>query len=235
MFLNRLKAGAVVLMAACTMASLTTLAASKGRIFTPDGKLVYVNVYSTAEGVDQNFLYNFVTVNILPEIKRVRGVGTATILGNRAYAMRIRLNPDRMRAYNLSSEDIKNAFRGCSMIGSPEQLATKTSQSGENVLTHIGRYNKPEQYENIILKANPDGEILRLKDVGRGGVGLPARRYRLGRRRPSRRLLIVLKPAPGSNAAEVIEAIKEKLERDQDGVVPSRHGVSRSFRSMAGA
>ena len=109
------------------------------------------------------------TVDILPEIKRVRGVGTATILGNRTFAMRIRLNPDRMRAHNLSSEDIMKAFSGCSMVGSPGRLVQateKTSQSEEYVLTHIGRFNKPEQYENIILKANPDGEILRLKDVG---------------------------------------------------------------------
>jgi multidrug efflux pump subunit AcrB len=220
MFLNRLKVGAVVLMASCTMASLATLSTSKGRIFTPDGKLVYVNVYSTAEGVGQNFLYNYVAVNILPEIKRARGVGTATILGNRGYAMRIRLNPDCMRAHNLSSEDIKNAFRGCSLIDSPEQFATKTSQSEENVLIHIGRYNQPDQYEKIILKASPDGELLRLKDVGE--VELDTQLYDDidldvdGH--PS--AAIVLKQAPGSNAREVIEAIKEKLEQTKKGSFP---------------
>ncbi len=62
--------------------------------------LMYVNVYSTDQAVDQNFLYNYATVNLLPEIKRVRGIGTATILGSRMYAMRVLLNLDRMRAYN---------------------------------------------------------------------------------------------------------------------------------------
>ncbi len=211
MFLNRLKAGAVVLMASCTMASLTTLATSKGRIFTPDGKLVYVNVYSTAEGVGQTFVYNYLAVNILPEIKRVRDVGTATILDNRGYAMRIRLNPDRMRAHNLSSEDIMRAFQGCSIIDSPEQLATKTWQSKEYELTHISRYNKPEQYENIILRASPDGELLRLKDVGRVELVSPSNDFSSDiDGHPA--AAIVLKQAPGSNAAEVIEAVKEELK-----------------------
>ena len=63
--------------------------------------LMYVNVYSTDKNVDQNFLYNYANVNLLPEIKRIQGVGQATILGNRQYAMRVWLNPDRMRAYNV--------------------------------------------------------------------------------------------------------------------------------------
>src|SRR4029078_4571888 len=82
--------------------------------------------------------------------------------------MRVWLDPDRMRAYDVSSEDIMKALSEQSMIGSPGRLGQatgKTSQSKEYVLTYVGRYNKPEQYENIILKANPEGEILRLKDV----------------------------------------------------------------------
>ena len=176
--------------------------------------LMYVNVYSTQEGVDQNFLYNYAFVNILPEIKRVRGVGTATILGSRQYAMRVWLNLERMRAYNLSSEDVMKALGKQSMIGSPGRLGQatgKTSQTVEYVLTWVGRYNKPEQYENIILKANPDGEILRLKDIAK--VELSASYYNLYSDidgHPS--AAIVLKQTPGSNAAVVIEEVKKKLE-----------------------
>src|SRR3954471_23273585 len=68
--------------------------------------LMYVNIFSTQKGVDQNFLYNYAFVNILPEIKRVRGIGTATILGSRQYAMRVWLDLERMRAYNVNSDDI---------------------------------------------------------------------------------------------------------------------------------
>ncbi|MBV8314120.1 MAG: efflux RND transporter permease subunit [Planctomycetaceae bacterium] len=176
--------------------------------------LMYVNVYSTAEGVDQNFLYNYAFVNLLPEIKRIRGIGTATILGSRQYAMRVWLNLERMRAYNLSSDDVMKALGQQSMIGSPGRLGQATgkmSQTVEYVLTWVGRYNKPEQYENIILKANPDGEILRLKDVAK--VELSAAYYNLYSDidgHPS--AAIVLKQTPGSNAAVVIEEVKKKLE-----------------------
>ncbi len=175
--------------------------------------LMYVNVFSDQEGVDQNFLYNYAYVNILPEIKRVRGVGMATILGNRQYAMRVWLDLDRMRAYNVSSDDIMEAISKQSMIGSPGRLGQatgKTSQTIEYVLTWVGRYNKPEQYERIVLKANPDGEILRLKDVAK--VEMSASYYNLYSDidgLPS--AAIVLKQTPGSNASTVIEEVKEKL------------------------
>jgi HAE1 family hydrophobic/amphiphilic exporter-1 len=176
--------------------------------------LMYVNVYSVDKNVDQNFLYNYVTVNVLPEIKRVRGVGTANILGNRAYAMRIELNLERLRAYRVSSEDVMKAVADQSMIGSPGRLGQatgRTSQTIEYVLTWVGRYNKPEQYENIVLRANPDGEILRLKDVAT--VSLGSSFYNLYSDidgKPS--AAIVLKQVPGSNAAVVIEEVKKKLE-----------------------
>ncbi len=128
--------------------------------------------------------------------------------------MRVWLNLDRMRAYNLSSDDVMKALGQQSMIGSPGRLGQatgKTSQTVEYVLTWVGRYNKPEQYENIILKANPDGEILRLKDVAK--VELGSAFYDLYSDidgHPS--AAIVLKQTPGSNAAVVIEEVKEKLE-----------------------
>ena len=184
--------------------------------------LMYVNVYSKDKTVDQNFLYNYVTVKVLPEVKRTRGIGSATILGNRAYAMRIFLNLDRMRAYNLSAEDVMKAVKEQSMIGSPGRLGQatgKTSQTVEYVLTWVGRYNKPEQYEDIILRANPDGEILRIKHVAK--VELGSSFYDLYSDidgDPS--AAIVLKQNPGSNAAVVIEKVKEKLKEIKEDSFP---------------
>ena len=176
--------------------------------------LMYVNIYSTDKALDQNFLFNYVTVNLLPEIRRTRGVGTANILGNRAYAMRIMLNIDRMRAYEVSADDVMEAIKDQSMIGSPGRLGQatgKTSQTVEYVLTWVGRYNKPEQYENIILKANSKGEILRIKDIAK--VELGSSFYDLYSDidgNPS--AAIVLKQLPGTNAATIIEMVKEKLK-----------------------
>src|SRR5664279_3857458 len=184
--------------------------------------LMYVNIYSTDESYNQNFLYNYAFVNLLPEIKRVRGVGSATILGNRQYAMRVWLNLDRMRAYNLSSDDVMKAVGEQSMIGSPGRLGQatgKTSQTVEYVLTWVGRYNQPEQYENIVLKANPDGEILRLKDVAE--VELGPSYYNIYSDidgHPS--AAIVLKQLPGTNAAVVIEEVKKKLEEIKEDSFP---------------
>ena len=88
----------------------------------------------------------------------------------------------------------------------------------------MGRYNKPEQYENIILKANPDGEILRLKDVAEVELGSAFFDiYSDIDGHPS--ASIVLKQSPGSNAAAVIEEIKKKLEEIKKEIVPSRHGL----------
>ncbi|HEX4129121.1 MAG TPA: efflux RND transporter permease subunit [Pirellulales bacterium] len=246
MFVTKWKAGAVMMLASCTIASLTAFSPapsqeptadavasgeqspdaggndgglSQDRLFTPDGEMMVVNVYSTDPGHNQIFLYNYALVNVLPEINRIRGVGTGTILGSRGYAMRIRLSLDHMAAYNLSSDDIKNAFRGCSMIGSPEKLVMKTAQSNEYELTHIGHSNKPEQYEEIILRASEDGEILRLKDVAQ--VELASQFNNVSSDIDGHSTAaIVLKLAPGSNAAVVLEKVKEKLKEIKDAMFP---------------
>jgi HAE1 family hydrophobic/amphiphilic exporter-1 len=176
--------------------------------------LMYLNIYSTDPTVDQKFLYNFANTKVMPEIQRIQGMGIPMNLGNRAYAMRIWLNIDRLRAYNLSSEDVMKALSEQSIIGSPGRLGQATgikSQSREYVLLWVGRYNKVEQYEEIILKANPEGEILRLKDVAKVELGSSMFDiYSDINGRPA--CSIILKQSPGSNAAVVIEEIKSHLQ-----------------------
>ncbi|MFO0812198.1 MAG: efflux RND transporter permease subunit [Gemmatales bacterium] len=184
--------------------------------------LMYVNIFSTDKNTDQKFLYNFANVNVMPVIKRIQGIGLPRNLGNRAYAMRIWLKLDRMRAYKLSTEDIMKALAEQSVIGSPGRLGQatgKTSQSQEYVLTYIGRYNKPEQYSNIILKANAEGELIKLKDVAE--VELGSEFFDIysdidGHPAAS----IILKQSPGSNAAAVINEIKRELEQIKKETFP---------------
>src|ERR1700761_2946277 len=176
--------------------------------------LMYVNIYSTDPSHNQNFCYNYAFVDILPEIKRIHGIGMAYILGSRQYAMRVWLDIDRMRAYNLTASDVMDMLGKQSMIGSPGRFGQATgmrSQTIEYVLTWVGRYNRPEQYENIILKANPNGEVLKLKDVAE--VDMSASYFNIYSDidgHPS--AAIVLKQLPGTNAAIVIEEVKEKLK-----------------------
>lgn len=182
--------------------------------YTSPNMLMYVNVYSKDPHADQKFLYNFANVNIIPQIQRINGVGSATILGGRIYAMRVWLDPDRMRAYNVSTDEVMKAMADQSIIGTPGRLGQSTgqrSQSIEYTLTYQDRYNKPEQYENIIIRSNPNGEILRLKDIAK--VNLGSEFYDVYSNmdgHPS--ASITLKQNYGSNASEVITAVKKQLE-----------------------
>lgn len=176
--------------------------------------LMYVNVFSTDKNADENFLYNFTNVNILRELSRTKGIGSAKILGSRQYAMRVWLKPDRMRAYNVSTEEVMDALGEQSVIGSPGRLGradSKRSEALEYVLTYQGRYNQPEQYQNVIIRAKPNGELLYLKDIA--DVELGSEFYDIYSNlngHPS--AAVVLKQTYGSNAQDVIKAIKIKLE-----------------------
>lgn len=182
--------------------------------YTSPNMLMYVNLYSKDPKADEKFLYNFASVNIIPEVARLKGVGAAKILGSRQYAMRVWLKPDRMRAYNVSTEEVMEALAEQSVIGSPGRIGQssgKRSQSLEYVLTYEGRFNTPEQYENVIVKANPEGEVLHLKDVAT--VELGSEFYDIYSNmdgHPS--AAITLKQTYGSNASEVIKEAKAKLE-----------------------
>ncbi len=176
--------------------------------------LMYVNLYSTDPKADQKFLYNFADINLLSELKRVDGVGVADILGTREYAMRIWLKPDRMLAYNISAEEVMEALGEQSLEASPGKTGEssgKRSQSFEYVLKYPGRFTTAEQYRNVILRADPDGEILRLKDVA--DVEFGSAMYDIYSNlngRPS--AAITLKQSYGSNASQVIKDVKAKLE-----------------------
>lgn len=197
------------------MNNLPPLVQREGIIITPiqPSMLMYVNLFSTDKNADEKFLFNYANVHILPELQRISGMGRAQILGSRQYAMRIWLKPDRMRAYNVSTEEVMEAMSEQSVIGRPGRLGQssgKTAQSLEYVLTYKGRFNKPEEYEQIIVRANANGETLKLKDIAEVELGseffdiysnkdgLPA-------------ASIVLKQNFGSNASKVIDNVKSKL------------------------
>lgn len=198
------------------MSRLPTLVQLEGVIvnFVQPSMLMYVNLFSKDKNADQKLLFNYAYVNVIPEIQRITGIAQATILGARQYAMRIWLNPERMRAYSVSSAEVMEAIGNQSIIGRPGRLGQSTgmdAQSREYVLVYKGRFSKPEEYEDIIIRATPTGEILRIKDVAR--VDLNSEFYNIFSDKdgyPS--TSIVLKQNYGSNAQKVIQNVKEKLE-----------------------
>jgi len=115
--------------------------------------LMYVNLFSKDTNLDVNFLYNFADINVLSELKRVDGVGYADILGNREYAMRVWLKPDRMLAYNISADDVLKAIDEQNLEAAPGKVGESSgmqAQTFQYVLKYPGRYNSKEGYENII-------------------------------------------------------------------------------------
>lgn len=198
------------------MPLLPPLVQREGVIITPiqPSMLMYVNLYSTDKEMDEKFLYNYADVQMIPEIQRIAGVARAQILGSRKYAMRVWLNPDRMRAYNISAEEVMEALEEQSIIGRPGMLGKSSgiaAQSLEFSLFYKGRYNKPEEYENIIIRANALGESIRLKDIAKVKLGSEFFDiYSNLDGYPS--AAIVLRQNYGSNASDVIKEVKAKLE-----------------------
>lgn len=176
--------------------------------------LMYVNLFSTDKNTDMKFLYNYADINVLSELKRVNGVGSGDILGTREYAMRIWLKPDRMLAYKISADEVMEALSSQSLEASPGktgEASGKRSQTFEYVLKYSGRFTTKEQYENIVVRSNSNGELLRLKDIAKVEFGSSMYDiYSNLNGKPS--AAIVLKQSFGSNANQVIADVKAKLE-----------------------
>jgi len=144
------------------MTSLPDLVQREGVKVLPlqPSMLLYIDLYSVSKSIDQKYLFNYAYTKLIPEIQRIPGVANASLLGTRTYSMRVWLKPDRMRAYNISAEEVVEALKEQSIIARPGRLGQssgKTAQSTEYVLDYEGRYNEPKQYENIIIKSSEFG------------------------------------------------------------------------------
>ncbi len=176
--------------------------------------LMYVNLTSRDSNLDVNFLYNYADINLLSEIKKIDGVGFADILGNREYAMRVWLKPDRMLAYHISADDIQNAIDEQNLEAAPGKTGESSgrqAQTFQYVLKYPGRFNTKEGYENIIIRASENGQVIKIKDVAEVEFG--SSYYDLYSKlngKPA--AAIMIKQSYGSNAREVIQNIKDKLQ-----------------------
>lgn len=203
---------------------LPALVQREGVIITPimPSMLMYVNLYSKDPNANMKFLFNYAGINMIPELQRTNGIGQAKILGSRQYAMRIWLNPDRMRAYNVSPDEVMEALDNQSVIGKPGRIGRgdgSRAEALEYVLAYSDRFSEAKQYEDVIIRANPDGEILRLKDIAK--VDLGSEYYDIYSNlngNPS--AAIVLKQTYGSNADEVISKVKDQLEEMKKSFPP---------------
>ncbi|MCA0383024.1 MAG: efflux RND transporter permease subunit [Bacteroidetes bacterium] len=175
--------------------------------------LMYLNILSTDSAMDEKFLYNYTDINLLPELKRIDGVGFADIMGMREYAMRVWLKPDQMTAYDISTEDIVQSLKGQNVEAAPGKIGEasgRSPQALQYVLKYTGKYNTEEQYENVVLKSNVTGEVVKLKDVA--DVEFGSLEYDvISKENGKPSAAIMLKQRPGSNASEVIANIKSRM------------------------
>lgn len=198
------------------MPLLPELVQREGVVITPiqPSMLMYVNLYGADKNMDEKFLYNYANVQMIPQIQRIKGVARAQILGSRTYAMRIWLNPDRMRAYDISIDEVMEALAEQSIVGRPGRIGQSSgisAQSLEYVLTYKGRFNREDEYDKIIIRANAEGESIHLRDIATVELGSEFFDiYSNLDGHPS--AAIVLKQNYGSNASEVIAEVKDKLE-----------------------
>lgn len=189
----------------------------KGGVITEkevNSMLMYMNLYSTDETVNEEFIYNFADINVLQELKRIDGVGFIDIMGAREYSMRIWLKPDRMLAYQLSTEEVIEALRKQNVEAAPGVVGENSGKDDlvkQYVLKYTGKFKTEEEYKNLVLKADSKGRIIHLKDIADVEFGTVS--YDMSSRtdgRPSASIMI--KQRPGSNAREVIQNIKSKME-----------------------
>lgn len=169
-------------------------------------------IYSEDSTYDETFLQNYCKINIVPELQRVPGVGQALVFGAKDYSMRIWLNPERLTANNLSTQDVLNAINDQNLEAAPGRFGQASTASFEYILKYKGKLSKNEDYENIILKSAPDGSTVRLKDVARvefGAFAYSANTNVAGK--PG--IGIALFQTAGSNANDILTSAKEVMEK----------------------
>jgi HAE1 family hydrophobic/amphiphilic exporter-1 len=184
--------------------------------------LLYLNIMSEDTTMDEKFVYNFTDINVLAELKRIDGVGFAEIMGAQDYSMRVWLKPDRMAIYEVSTDDIVQAIRDQNVEAAPGksgESSDRAPQMLQYVLRYTGKLFEPAQYENIVIRANADGSMLKLKDIAEVEFGSLS--YSMVSKtdgRPS--ASIMLKQRPGSNAREVIENVKRRMAELKESSFP---------------
>lgn len=184
--------------------------------------LMYINILSNDTSLDEKFLFNFTDINIIKELKRIDGVGFAQILGSREYAMRVWLKPDKMLMYNMSANEVVEMLKQQNVDAAPGKIGEssgKSAQTLQYVLRYTGKFNTTDGYENIVLKASPSGELIKLKDIA--DIEFDSQDYNVVSKeqgKPS--AAIMLKQRPGTNAKEVIARIKEKMAEIQETSFP---------------
>jgi len=175
--------------------------------------LVFLSLFSPKHTYDENFLINYVYINIADELSRVPGVGRVQVFGGQ-YAMRIWVKPDKLAKLGMTVPQIISALQAQNKVNPSGQIGGEPVPKGQEFTYTVrsqGRLTTPEEFGEVVIRANPDGSILRLKDVAR--VELGAQNFNFRSRyngQPSAGFAVY--QLPGSNAVAAAEGIRAKME-----------------------
>ena len=178
--------------------------------------LLIFSVVDTEDKYNIEFLENYANINIIPELKRVKGVGDAMVMGQ-DYAMRIWLKPDIMAKYNLIPSDISSALAEQNIEAAPGQFGEQGNQTYQYTIRYKGRLQEQEEFENIVVKALPNGEILRLGDVSTIELGRLSYRFNNTVNGHKAVTGIIFQMA-GTNATQTIMDLEELLKAAQENL-----------------
>ncbi len=178
--------------------------------------LMFLTMYSENEDYDGTYIQNYLNINVLPELKRIDGVGGVNVFGGKDYAMRIWLKPEKLAAYKLEPADITAAIREQSREAAAGSLGQNNAESFEYVLTYSGRFKDASQYEDIVIKSLGNGKFLTLKDVA--DVELDAQNYgSISFTNGNPGVSMAIYQTSGSNAQEIIRTVHKtfgELKKD---------------------
>ncbi len=172
--------------------------------------LMFVSFYSDDDKYDQTYIQNFLNINVVPQLKRINGVGDASSFGLRNYSMRVWLDPVKMASYGLVPADVTAAINEQSLEAAAGQLGENNGEAFQYVIRYSGKYRTQEQYEDIVIKSLENGQILYLKDVAKIEMG--AQSYSgISRFNGKPAAAMAVYQTPGSNAQEIITELKKEL------------------------
>ena len=180
--------------------------------------LLGFSFYSSDDKYDNEFLENYMNINIIPEIKRIQRVGHAMVIGT-DYSMRIWLKPDVMAQYKLMPSDVSVALAEQNIEAAPGQFGERGNQSFQYVMKYKGRLQTQEEFENIVIRATSDGEILRLKDIATVELGRLTYGFQNNVNGHPGVTAIIFQTA-GSNATTIIQDIQEYLKKVEPTLPP---------------
>ena len=177
-----------------------------------------IAVYSPDSTFDRSFLANYTKINIEPRLSRIPGVGEVNVMGA-DYSMRIWLDPLKMARYGLTPADVTNVLNEQNVEVATGTLGAESQNTFQYVLKYRGRYEEEQEYENLVIRSLPDGDVLRIGDIAR--VELGSQNYNIiGETNGSPGINISINQVAGSNANEIIKQIDAEVEDIRQSLPP---------------